>query len=64
MNKHLLHLVVEKVLIIWVGSFVHDFLEVVEEAPEHLPVDGRKLQPLPPGLERPLFTLQLLQPGP
>jgi hypothetical protein len=64
MDKHLLHELVEKVLLFWVGTFGHHLLEVVHEAPEHLLVDGRKLEPLPPGFQRPLLALQLLHPAP
>jgi len=41
MDKHLLHLLVEKVLLFWVGAFGHHLLEVVEEGRKHLPVEYR-----------------------
>ncbi|HEX9728347.1 MAG TPA: hypothetical protein VGA37_07590 [Gemmatimonadales bacterium] len=63
MDQHLLHQPVEEVLLLRVRAFGHDPLEVLHEGREHVPVDGRQLQPLPPGLEVALLGLQLLQPG-
>ena len=44
MDKHLLHQLVEKVLLFWVRPFGHYVLEIVHEGRQHLPVDGLFLQ--------------------
>ena len=62
MDKHLLHELVEKVLLFWVFAFGHHLFEVVEETPEHFLVNGRQLQPLPPGRTPLLLPFRFLQP--
>ncbi|MCL5884235.1 MAG: hypothetical protein M1377_02630 [Deltaproteobacteria bacterium] len=64
MDKHLLHELVEKVLLFWDGAFFHHLLEVVDDALEHLLVDRREFQPFTPGFQRSLLALEFLHPGP
>ncbi|MDQ7829055.1 MAG: hypothetical protein QN195_11185 [Armatimonadota bacterium] len=63
MDQHLLHQPVEEVLLLRGRPLGHDPLEVLDEGDQHLPVDGRQLQPFPPRLEVALLALQLLQAG-
>src|SRR4030067_26158 len=63
MDEHLLHNPTEKVLFLRVGPRRDHLIKIVDEGRQHLPVDGRQLQPCPPSFQIPLLGFQPNQPS-